>query len=53
MSHHHHDHPHGHHPPDTRVQSQPSFLRLSARERLLGAAMIIAVLWGAILWAMR
>jgi hypothetical protein len=29
----------------------PSLLRLSAAERLVGAAVVIVLLWGAVLWA--
>jgi hypothetical protein len=49
---HHHHHAHGPHPHDARAQSFPSFLRLSAVQRLGAAGAVIAVLWGAILWAM-
>lgn len=51
MAHHHH-HPHEHHPHDTRAQAHPSFLRLSVAERLLAVGVVIAALWGALLWAM-
>lgn len=52
MTHPHHTHDHAHpHPHDTRVQA-PSFLRLSAAERLAAAGVAIAALWGAIFWAM-
>jgi hypothetical protein len=30
----------------------PSILRLSAPERLAAVAVIVVVLWGAVLWAM-
>jgi hypothetical protein len=48
MAHHHH-HPGEAHPP---VTIAPSILRLSAVERLLGAAAVIVVLWAAVYWAM-
>jgi hypothetical protein len=49
--HHPHHHPPGHiHPP---ASVQPSILRLSALQRLGFAAVVIAVLWSAVLWAMR
>jgi hypothetical protein len=51
MTHHHH-HPHEHHPHDVRVLSSPSFLRLSAAQRMFAAAAVAAVMWGAIFWAM-
>jgi hypothetical protein len=50
MSHHHHHH----HDPDHAHPSAavaPSLLRLSAAERLVGAAVVIALLWGAVFWA--
>jgi len=50
----HHDH-HHHHPTDQAHPSArvaPSLLRLSAAQRLAGAAVVIALLWGAVLWAM-
>jgi hypothetical protein len=40
-----HHHPH-------RTEVTPSILRLSAWERLAGAAIVIAGLWAAIFWAM-
>ena len=45
-----HAHPHpGHtHPPAT---VSPSILRLSALERLAAVAVLIALLWGAVYWA--
>lgn len=52
MQPHAHHHPPGPHPHDHRVQVMPSLLRLSALERLAAGAVIIAVLWAAILWAM-
>ena len=46
----HHHHHVGHaHPPATVA---PSILRLSVLERLAAVAVIIAALWGAVLWAM-
>lgn len=49
--HRHHHHAPGHHPHDARAQSFPSLLRLSAVRRLAAATAVIAVLWGAIFWA--
>ena len=46
-------HPHhhaGHAHPPARVA--PSILRLSALERLAAVAVLIAALWGAVVWAM-
>jgi hypothetical protein len=40
-----HHHPH-------RIEVYPSILRLSASERLAAAGVLIALLWGAIFWAM-
>jgi hypothetical protein len=40
-----HHHPH-------RTDVSPSILRLSAVQRLAAAGVVIALLWGAILWAM-
>jgi hypothetical protein len=48
MSHHPHHHPDHAHP---SAAVAPSLLRLSAAERLVGAAVVIALLWGAVLWA--
>jgi hypothetical protein len=50
MSHHHHHHDHPHAP---QIQALPSLLRLSALQRVIMATAIAAVLWGAILWAIR
>jgi hypothetical protein len=48
--HHHHQHPAGRgHPP---AAVSPSILRMALIERLAAAAVLIAVLWGAVLWAM-
>jgi hypothetical protein len=45
----HHSHAPGHaHPP---AAVSPSILRLSAAERVAAVAVIVAVLWGAVLWA--
>ena len=47
-------HPHHHHDPNhahPSAEVAPSLLRLSAAERLAGAAVLIAILWGAVLWA--
>ena len=49
MEPHHHHHPGQVHPPATVA---PSILRLSALERLAAVAVLIAVLWGAVFWAM-
>ncbi len=47
MTHHQHaDHAH----PSPRLA--PSLLRMSATERVAAAAVVIAMLWGAVLWAM-
>jgi hypothetical protein len=54
MSHPHPPHLHHHHHPDHAHPSAalaPSLLRLSAAERLAGAAVLIALLWGAVWWA--
>jgi hypothetical protein len=54
MTHPHHHHPHHHHPAGAAhpaAQISPSLLRLSAAERLAGAAVVIALLWGAVFWA--
>jgi hypothetical protein len=48
MSHHHH-HP-GHAHPSPHIA--PSLLRLSAVQRLAAAAVLSALLWGAVIWAM-
>jgi hypothetical protein len=49
MEPHHHHHPGRAHPPATVA---PSILRLSALERLAAVTVLIAVLWGAVFWAM-
>ena len=49
MEPHHHHHPGHAHPPAT---VSPSILRLSALERLAAVAVLIAALWGAVIWAM-
>jgi hypothetical protein len=48
-----HEHRH-HHPGRSHPAAavSPSLLRLSAAERLAAAAVVIALLWGAVLWAM-
>ena len=49
MTVHHHHHPgHAHQPATVPA----SILRLSAAERLAAVAVVIAVVWGAVLWAM-
>jgi hypothetical protein len=50
MEPHQHRHPGRAHPPATVA---PSILRLSAFERLGMVAVAIAVLWGAVFWAIR
>ena len=45
-----HNHPGRGHPPGP---VSTSILRLAALQRLAGAAILIAVIWGAVLWAMR
>jgi hypothetical protein len=48
---HHHHHPAGQgHPP---AAVAPSILRLSVLGRLAVATAFIAVLWGAVIWAMK
>ena len=47
---HHHHHPGQGHPP---ASSSPSILRMSVRQRLAIAAALIALLWGAVIWAMK
>jgi len=47
----HHHHPPGQgHPPATMA---PSVLRMSVTERLALAALLIIVLWSAVIWAMQ
>jgi len=46
---HHHHHPGHVHPP---ASVHPSILRLSAPERLIAAAGVVAVLWAIVFWAM-
>jgi hypothetical protein len=49
--HHHHRHPAGHsHPP---AVAQPSILRLSGLHRLVVAGALSALMWLAVLWAIR
>jgi len=47
---HHHHHPGEGHPSAT---ISPSILRMAALERLAVAAVVIALIWGAVLWAMH
>jgi hypothetical protein len=47
---HHHHHPAGRGHPSAKVS--PSILRMALLERLAAAAVIIAVIWGAVFWAM-
>ena len=49
MEPHHHHHPGHAHPPATVA---PSILRLPARQRLGAVAVLIALLWGSVFWAM-
>jgi hypothetical protein len=44
-----HHHPGRGHPP---ASVSPSILRLAAFERLAGAAVLIALVWAAVFWAM-
>jgi hypothetical protein len=48
-SHHHHHHAGHSHPP---AAVAPSILRLSVAERLSFAAVLIALLWAAVFWAL-
>jgi hypothetical protein len=51
LHHLHHHHPPGHiHPP---ASVHPSILRLSTLQRIGFATVAVAVLWSAVLWAMR
>ena len=57
--HHHHDHTHAHHHdhthaarPASHVAARLSLLRMSAGQRLIGAAMLSAVLWLGVYWAL-
>jgi hypothetical protein len=47
---HHHHHPGQGHPP---ASISPSILRMSVLQRLASAAALIALLWGAVIWAMK
>jgi hypothetical protein len=49
--HHHHHHPHGHAHPS--AAAAPSILRLSVTQRLSFMAVLIALVWAAVFWAMR
>jgi len=46
---HHHHHPGQGHPP---ASIAPSILRMSVVQRLGFAAAVVALIWGAVLWAM-
>ncbi|MEA2937281.1 MAG: hypothetical protein QOC56_785 [Alphaproteobacteria bacterium] len=46
---HEHHHPGHRHPP---AAVAPSILRMGAGQRLLVAAAVIALIWGAVIWAM-
>ena len=46
---HHHHHP-GHTPPPATID--PSILRLSVVERLGAVALVIAIIWAVVFWAM-
>jgi len=48
--------PHHHHPPGEGhppASIAPSILRMSVVQRLAIAAGLIALLWGAVIWAMK
>jgi hypothetical protein len=47
---HHHHHPGSGHPP---AGAAPSLLRLSVLQRLAVAGALVALLWTAVIWAMR
>jgi hypothetical protein len=50
-----HPHPHHHHHPGRAHPAAtiaPSILRMAAVERLAAAAVLIAVIWAAVFWAM-
>jgi hypothetical protein len=52
----HSDHSHHHHPPGQGhppATIAPSLLRLSVAERLGLAALLAALVWAAVLWAMQ
>ena len=53
-SHHHHSHSHAHVPERSTVRRTPSLslLRIGVFARLGGSAVVAAVLWLAILWAL-
>lgn len=56
--HHHHHHHRHHHRPMTSGHVHPaspalSLLTLSLAARLAGASVLIALIWSAILWALR
>ena len=44
---------HKHHASDTVRRDRLSLLRLSAVERLFGAAGVMALLWAAVYWALN
>jgi hypothetical protein len=48
--HHHHHHPEGGRHPAAAIA--PSILRMALTERLMVAAVLIVVIWLAVLWAM-
>jgi hypothetical protein len=51
-----HSHPHSHahsHAPATPRPVPFSLLRLSMIERLVGAAALIALIWGGVFWALH
>ena len=50
MTHAHHHHPPGHAHPSADIT--PSLIRLSAIERMAAVAVVIALLWGVVAWAM-
>jgi hypothetical protein len=50
VPHPHHRHPEGGGHPAATIA--PSILRMALTERLLVVALMVAVIWGAVLWAM-
>jgi len=46
-------HHHGHSHPHPQASVTPSILRMSVWGRLAAVAVVIALLWSAVLWAMR
>jgi hypothetical protein len=52
-THHDHDHHHHAHPPKQRAGSALSLMRLSVSARLLGASVLAAFLWVAVIAVMQ